>query len=168
MNNGQYEEVLIESFYSSLAGVTFENRQLLVQKLFVGQELILKRIPDNPYDCNAIAVYDSYSFEQVGFIKKYVAANLAPVMDREDRKVYCMVKEITGGKERFLGVNILIKIFERKAMRNETISENPFKTRTMYFSRNNEGTFQLSTDLTDNLLDDFKFNSLKDVINSDF
>lgn len=35
--------------------------------------------------------------QQVGFIRKRVAENLAPIMDRNDRYVSCTVKEITGG-----------------------------------------------------------------------
>ena len=107
---------LIESFYSALAGVTFEGRQSLLKDLYAGQQLILRRMPNNPYDSNAIAVYDSNSMQQVGFIRKYVAANLAPIMDRSDRCVTCTVKEITGGGDLTIGVNILIEIFEQSTI----------------------------------------------------
>ena len=106
---------LIESFYSALAGVTFENRQSLLKNLYVGQQLVLKRMPDNPYDSNAIAVFDPNTMQQVGFIRKHVAASTAPIMDRSDRYVSCTVEEITGGGDRYLGVNILIEIFEKSA-----------------------------------------------------
>lgn len=107
-NNGK----LIESFYSALAGVTFENRQSLVNNLYAGQQLVLQRMPNNPYDSNAIAVFEPNSMQQVGFIRKYVAANLAPIMDRSDRYVTCKVKEVTGGGDLFVGINILIEIYE--------------------------------------------------------
>ena len=165
---------LIESFYSALAGVTFDNRQSLLKYLYAGQLLVLKRMPNNPYDSNAIAVYDSNSMQQVGFIRKYVAANLAPIMDRDDRDVCCTVSEVTGGGDYFTGVNILIEIFER---RNDiatnrgidvVINDNPFKVRTMYLSVNNEGTWQISSNPRDNgPVDGFCFNRLQDVVNSD-
>ena len=80
-------------------------------------------MPNNPYDSNAIAVYDSNSMQQVGFIKKYVATNLAPVMDRDDREVCCTVSEITGGGDFYTGVNIFIEIYERSATNeNEDVS----------------------------------------------
>lgn len=115
MNSYGSKGRLIESFYSAVAGVTFENRQTLLSNLCVGQQLVLKRMPDNPYDSNAIAVYDTKSLQQIGYIRKYVAANLAPIMDRRDRCVACTVKEITGGGVQYIGINILIEIFERNA-----------------------------------------------------
>ena len=166
---------LIESFYSALAGVTFENRQSLLRNLYAGQQLTLQRRPNNPYDSNAIAVYDPRSMQQVGFIRKYVAANLAPIMDRDDREVCCTVSEITGGGDRFTGVNILIKIYDRKndvtknSEKDVETNDNPFKVRMMYLSSNKEGTWQFSSNpKTDDPVDGFCFNSLEDVINSDF
>ena len=177
MNTNVRKGRLIESYYSALAGVTFENRQSLLGNLYAGQQLVLKRMPNNPYDSNAIAVYDPTSMRQVGFIRKNVAANLAPVMDRDDREVCCTVSEITGGGDRYIGINIFIEIYERKcdlAIRKKQDvdidnNDNPFKVRTMYLSVNNEGTMQLSSNPRDNgPVEGFCFNSLQDVIDSDF
>ena len=170
MDNCDKQGELIESFYSALAGVTFENRQHLLKNLYVGQQLVLQRMPNNEYDANAIAVYDSNSMKQIGFIRKYVAANLAPIMDRHDRVVCCTVKEITGGGDQYLGVNILIEIYACRHCIDSEVrrNENPFKLKTMYLGKNNEGMWQITSNPSDNgPVENFCFNSLQDVINSD-
>lgn len=177
LNSNDSKGRLIQSFYSALAGVTFEGRQSLLKNLYAGQELVLRRMPNHPYDSNAIAVYDSNSMQQVGFIRKYVAANLAPIMDRDDRIVRCTVEEVTGGGDRYLGINILIEIYECRRDTNSYYekvqitrnNENPFNVRTAYLSMDNEGNLQITSNPRDNgPADNFIFKNLEDVINSEF
>lgn len=68
--------------------------------------LKLERQPDNPHDANAIAVH--YGGLQLGFVKKGIAAHLAPAIDAGAR--YCArVASLTGGGEKHRGVNILVE-----------------------------------------------------------
>jgi HIRAN domain len=46
-----------------------------------GQPLVLRRDPDNPHDPNAIAVYGAGEGEQVGWVPREIAAELAPDLD---------------------------------------------------------------------------------------
>lgn len=105
----------INRFYSKVAGVTFENRQEIVKRLSVGQQIIPVREPDNRYDSNAIALYAYIddSVYQIGFIGKDVASRLASTMDTNDEYVIIKISEITGGGENYIGVNIQIDIYKR-------------------------------------------------------
>lgn len=95
------------SFFTKVAGVTFENRQSYVRMCYQGQKLELVRDKYNAYDRNAIAVYAGNN--QVGFISKELAADLAPRID--NGTVYeCYVESVTGGGDKVYGLNIkLIK-----------------------------------------------------------
>lgn len=44
--------------FLKIVGVTFENRQNLIKKLQVNEELKLVREPNNLFDKNAVAVYN--------------------------------------------------------------------------------------------------------------
>jgi hypothetical protein len=46
-----------------------------------GRPLELRRDPDNPHDPNAIAVHEVLGGEQVGWVPRELAAELAPEMD---------------------------------------------------------------------------------------
>jgi hypothetical protein len=46
-----------------------------------GRSLELRRQPDNPHDPNAIAVHDAAVGEQVGWVPRELAAELAPELD---------------------------------------------------------------------------------------
>lgn len=96
-----------ESFHTKLAGVSFEGRQAVLERLAAGEPLRIERQPANPYDANAIALYDARG-EQVGFLNRRLAAVLAPVIDSGvDYDVE--ITEVTGGTDgRSLGVNVLV------------------------------------------------------------
>lgn len=118
-----------ESFHTKLAGVTFEGRQGLVERLAQGDPLRLERQPDNPYDPCAIALFDRYG-DHLGFLNRRLAAALAPVVD-SGVEYDVEVTEVTGGEEgKSLGVNVLVMrrdaaytlesdANERKALREE-------------------------------------------------
>jgi single-stranded-DNA-specific exonuclease len=92
-------------FNTKVVGVTFEGRQDLIAGLHPGLELELVRQPDNAYDANAIAVH--YGRLQIGFLRKEIAARIAPNIDAGDR-YRAEVKHLTGGGARTAGVNIVV------------------------------------------------------------
>jgi hypothetical protein len=97
------------SFFTKVAGVTFEGRQRIVARCSVGERLTLIRDPNDRYDQGAIKVLRSNG-EQLGFIPSDVSrggdpSGLAFRMDRGD-KYQCRIKNLTGGDGYNLGVNI--------------------------------------------------------------
>lgn len=107
-------------FYSKIVGVTFDNRQQYVRRLVAGQELRLVRDSANPYDHNAIAVYDGP--HQLGFLRKEVAESLAPEMDRGVR-VRASVEEVTGQDYGNYGANIKVVVQEGGSSGGSSASE---------------------------------------------
>ena len=100
------------SFFTKVAGVTFEGRQRVVARCSVGERLVLVRDPNNRFDKGAIRVLRSNG-EQLGFIPSHVSrsgnsSGLAFRMDRGDT-YHCRISDITGGGwGKHLGVNIEI------------------------------------------------------------
>src|SRR5579884_1434488 len=101
-----------DSFPTKVMGVSFEGRQDLVAGLVPGNELELKRQPDNPVDANAIAVH--YGNFQIGFLRKQIAKHLAPLIDGGVR-YSARIEHITGGPStgsgsaKHYGVNIRVE-----------------------------------------------------------
>lgn len=95
-----------ESFYSKLVGVTFDNRQDVISTLEVGEELVVHREPDNPFDCNAIRIL-TQDGRDVGHIRKEIAADIAPLIDA-GTNYRCIVTAVTGGGDYSYGVNIIM------------------------------------------------------------
>ncbi|MDO8886721.1 single-stranded-DNA-specific exonuclease RecJ [Candidatus Oleimmundimicrobium sp.] len=97
-----------DSFYSKVAGVTFEGRQAILANLEAGTRLDLIREPDNPHDENAIRV-DDENGNNLGYIKSAMAKHLALVMD-SGCEYEGKVTEVTGKEaDKHLGVNILVR-----------------------------------------------------------
>jgi single-stranded-DNA-specific exonuclease len=92
-------------FNTKIVGVTFEGRQDLIAGLQPGQELELVRQPDNAFDPNAVAVH--FGRLQLGFMRKPIAARIAPNIDAGER-YRAEVRHITGGGTRSVGVNIWV------------------------------------------------------------
>lgn len=92
-------------FFTKVVGVTFDNRQNYVKQCYEGQTLKLVRDKLNPHDKNAIAVYAGNN--QVGFISKEIAAQLAPKIDRGEQ-YQCYVANVTGGLDKTYGLNIKV------------------------------------------------------------
>ena len=100
-----------KSFFTKIAGVTFEGRQRMIPWCSEGESLRLVRDPTNPYNGGAIKVM-RFNGEQLGFIPSDVSraghpSGLAYRMDRGSR-YECKIKDKTGGEEKWLGVNIEI------------------------------------------------------------
>jgi single-stranded-DNA-specific exonuclease len=94
------------SFFTKAVGVTFDGRQDVVRTLSVGDGLTVERVHDNPVDPNAIALR-APSGEQVGFLRRQIAAALAPVIDSGATYV-ARVEQLTGEEDRSLGVNVRV------------------------------------------------------------
>lgn len=95
-----------DQFYTKAVGVTFENRQDVVEQLVAGQAVALQREPDNEYDANAIAVLADG--QQIGYLKRNIARHLAPNFDN-GVTYSAMVVQVTGDTERSRGVNLFIQ-----------------------------------------------------------
>ncbi len=105
-------------FHTKVVGVTFDDRQALLRGMEVGQPLLVEREPENPYDPNAVAVLTEGRYK-VGYLKRLVAAAIAPQMDR-GAAYRATVEGITGGDEgRSLGVNVLVSVAEGPASADE-------------------------------------------------
>ena len=96
---------------TKIVGSTFEKSQDLIKKLRPGQELVLKREPENIMDRNAIGIYLSAEKggSKLGYVKAFIAKELSQWMDKSPNKYSVKVLEITGeaGGENY-GCNIEI------------------------------------------------------------
>ena len=92
-------------FNTKVVGVSFEGRQDIVAGLRVGERVELRRHPENPHDTNAIGVW--YGALQLGFLKRPIAARIAPNVDDGERYT-AEVTAITGGGTRSFGINIYV------------------------------------------------------------
>jgi hypothetical protein len=99
------------SFFTKIAGVTYEGRQRIVARCSEGETLILLRDPNNHFDEGAIKVM-RLNGEQLGFLPAHVSrggdsSGLAFQMDRGSG-YQCRISSLSGGGDRSLGVNIEI------------------------------------------------------------
>ena len=108
----------VRSFHTKVVGVTKKNedgsrRQGVIAGCKVGEQVLLIRESENPYDSNAIAVYHS-SRKQIGFISADLAEKLAPDMD-SGQPISARISDLTGGtpEKPSHGVNLEIAIFQR-------------------------------------------------------
>jgi hypothetical protein len=58
-----------------------------------GMPLELRRDPDNPHDPNAVAVYPAGGGEQVGWVPRELAAELAPELDADEQWAALVLRE---------------------------------------------------------------------------
>ena len=77
-------------------GVSFENRQDIIAELEAGEEIVLRREPQNAFDSNAIRL-ERENGEQFGFINKYLAEELAPIFDANGTPIKGVVSKLIGG-----------------------------------------------------------------------
>ena len=92
-------------FNTKVVGVSFEGRQDVVGGVREGAPLELRRQPDNPYDPNDVGVW--FGALQLGFIKREIAARIAPNIDAGERYA-AEVTALTGGGTRSFGINIYV------------------------------------------------------------
>ncbi|MDB5093591.1 MAG: single-stranded-DNA-specific exonuclease RecJ [Candidatus Eremiobacteraeota bacterium] len=92
-------------FNTKVVGVSFEGRQDTVAALRIGETVELRRDAANAFDASAIGVW--YGSLQLGFLKRPIAARLAPNVDAGERYT-AEVTAITGGGTRSFGINIYV------------------------------------------------------------
>jgi hypothetical protein len=89
----------LQTVYTGLVGVTFGDRQMVIERCHLHQLLMLRREPDNAYDPNAVAVFARFSGDefQIGYLPALLAADLAEFMPDEVRG---QITDISGHWER--------------------------------------------------------------------
>jgi len=93
---------------TKINGTTFAEGKDVLSSINTGMTLKVIRMPDNPYDRNAIGVYGSVNGRDsvhLGFIPAEHAIKIAPVMDR-GIAVKCVVTNVLGGGAFNIGVRI--------------------------------------------------------------
>ena len=95
-----------DSFVTKIVGVSFEGRQNMVAGLKPGQELELRRQPDNPVDPNAVAAW--FGTFHIGFLRKEIARHVAPVMD-SGVMYRARIEHVTGGGNKNYGINVVVE-----------------------------------------------------------
>jgi len=91
-----------------VAGVTFNNRQSMLNNLNVGDHLRVYRDYENKFDENAIGVFLRSNYEIVGYIPRELAAKIAKFFDRFDYSPAYIV-------------SVNAKVIEKKINRDEII-----------------------------------------------
>jgi single-stranded-DNA-specific exonuclease len=99
-------------FNTKVVGVSFEGRQDVVAALRPGDVVELRRQPDNIHDPNAIGVW--FGALQLGFVKRPIAARVAPNIDAGERYA-AEVTAVTGGGTRSFGINIYVTRLRERA-----------------------------------------------------
>jgi len=79
-----------------VVGVTYEGRQTVVSMLSLNEDVLLVREPNNLHDRNAIKVMRTTG-EQIGYLSRYLAAQLAEKFDLYDQPVKAIVTALPGG-----------------------------------------------------------------------
>jgi tellurite resistance protein/DNA-directed RNA polymerase subunit RPC12/RpoP len=94
----------IPRFTFRVVGESFENRQLDLDRLVIGEAVYLIREPSNPYDLNAVAVVNRER-RLLGYLKREVSLWFAPILDK-GRQFQSEVKQRTSSG------GILIAVFD--------------------------------------------------------
>ena len=100
----------IPRFTFRVVGESFENRQLDLDRLVLGDAVYLIREPSNPYDSNAVAVVNRER-RVLGYLKREVSLWFAPILDK-GRKFQSEVKQRTASGGILSAVFDLVSLFE--------------------------------------------------------
>jgi len=97
----------MSDFTTVLVGVNFRpiEAQARVTQLEVGHVLALEREPENVYDTWAIKVIDPDTDIFLGYIERYVAIDLAPLLD-EGAPSHCTITGFENRKRPALHVSV--------------------------------------------------------------
>ena len=106
---------------TKVVGVSFEGRQEIVARLHMGDRLWLEPEGNNPFDGNAVKVTRNNG-EQIGYLNRYLAANLAPYFEKHEGPVRGKVNFLTGSSDDgfSLGVVISFKIPKQNQSKRST------------------------------------------------
>ncbi|MFM9413776.1 single-stranded-DNA-specific exonuclease RecJ [Peptococcus simiae] len=94
-----------DTFYTKVAGVSFERRQSLLAKIQAPTPVDLVAEPDNPHDPNALAVVTEWG--KIGYLNRDLAAALAPLI-QAGRRYEALLTTITGSGDTLRGANLKI------------------------------------------------------------
>ncbi len=108
---------------TNVVGVTFEGRQEIVARLQTGDRIWLEQEPANPHDHNAIKVSRSNG-EQIGYLNRYLAANIVSYFQAYGYPVKGRVITLTGSgwNGYSLGVVISFKLPKPKQFNSEPLT----------------------------------------------
>jgi single-stranded-DNA-specific exonuclease len=101
-------------FNTKIVGVSFEGRQDVVAGVREGAGLELRRDPANAFDPSAVGVW--LGALQLGFLKRGIAARIAPNIDAGERYT-AEVTAVTGGGSRSFGINVYVTRLREAAHR---------------------------------------------------
>ena len=112
----------IDNFMTKIVGVTYENddgasRQALLSECQEGDKLLIVRQPDNPHDKNAVAVIHESTGQQLGFLSRDIARDVAKAI-KKGVTYRGGIKNLTGGGllfDRTRGANIFVEGYETSA-----------------------------------------------------
>jgi hypothetical protein len=90
-----------------VVGVTYDGRQSVIARLSIGEDVLLKREPTNPYDCNAIRI-ERLNGQQIGYINRYLASTLAPFFDAHHTPVAANIQCLTGNLRQGYSLGVVI------------------------------------------------------------
>ncbi|HEV3156017.1 MAG TPA: helicase-related protein [Candidatus Baltobacteraceae bacterium] len=103
------------SFFTKVVGVSFEGRQARLGTLRSGDVVELVRQPENPADSQAIAVF--FGVLQLGFLRRQIAARLAPKIDAGEG-YRATIRDLTGGSAgKHFGINVFVERLSAKTER---------------------------------------------------
>ncbi len=96
--------------YTKVVGVSFYDRQQVINELSIGDKLFLKRDYKNEHDKFAIGVY--FNNKPIGWLSRALAMKLAPEIDNG---LYweAIVTDITGHNNDTKGVNIRLIFIDK-------------------------------------------------------
>jgi len=107
IDDDDYKHIVeVDSFYTKVAGVTFDGRQEVIANVESGTKLQVIREKFNKHDTNAIRI-DTVDGDNLGFLNARLAKKLASHID-EGQKYLGQVSEVTGGQDKNYGVNIFM------------------------------------------------------------
>lgn len=116
--------VRVMGFYTKVVGVTYENRQSYIKDMKIGDDILLVRDYNNPYDKNAISVINSKGY-QIGFLSKELASQLSTSIENGTR-YKAKVSNITGREHQGnLGVNLFIEECQPETKNNSKVQQEP-------------------------------------------
>ena len=105
------EQAAIKEWKCRLAGVTFEGRQKTIKQFaFPKSKYELVRQPDNQYDENAIMV--TAAGHDIGYLPKYLAAELAPIIDAGQKLNVQFRRLLVNEKKPDLPAGIIVRVWE--------------------------------------------------------
>jgi single-stranded-DNA-specific exonuclease len=90
-----------------VVGVTYDGRQSVIVRISIGENILLRREPTNPYDPNAISV-ECQNGWQIGYLNRHLAAILAPFFDEYRQPVSACIHCLTGSLRTGYSLGVVI------------------------------------------------------------